>query len=117
MYARKQDRGENMAILHGVVRARAGDTVVIACDEEAGSRIISRQANVLTLEQMRGLHVPGGSIAHVDTLILLRWAIEAGAFSSLREFQKKYRAMVELDEALPREVKRTGLTKRPPWPV
>lgn len=66
---------------------------------------------------MRGQHVAGGQIQHADTPMLLRWAIEAGAFESLEAFVKKYRAMARLDSALPTDVKATGLTGRPPWPL
>ena len=116
MYASRKDRGENMAILHGVLLARAGERVVLVCDEEAGTSKIKQQANVLKMQHMRGQHVAGGQIQHADTLTLLRWAIEAGAFASQSEFLQKYQAMANLDEALPKDVKATGLTRRPPWP-
>ncbi len=116
MYACKNDRGENMAILHGVLLARTGEQVVLVCDEEAGTSKIKQQASVLKMQHSRGQHAPGGRIQHADTLTLLRWAIEAGAFDSQAAFVKKYQAMVNLDEALPKDVKATGLTKRPPWP-
>jgi len=116
MYASTKDRGENMAILHGVLMARAGKQVVLVCDEEAGTAKIKQQANVLKMQHTRGQHVAGGQIQHADTLTLLRWAILAGAFESQAVFVKKYKAMANLDEALPKDVKATGLTKRPPWP-
>lgn len=116
MYASRKDRGENMAILHGVLLARAGERVVLVCDEEAGTSKIKQQASVLKMQHMRGQHVAGGQIQHADTLTLLRWAIEAGAFASQTDFLQKYQAMANLDEALPRDVKATGLTRRPPWP-
>lgn len=116
MYECQKDRGENMAILHGVLLARAGERVILVCDEEAGTSKIKQQARVLMMERMRGQHVAGGQIQHADTLILLRWAIEAGAFASQADFMKKYQAMANLDEALPKDLKATGLTKRPPWP-
>ncbi|WP_205750117.1 hypothetical protein [Cryobacterium sp. SO1] len=116
MYASRKDRGENMAILHGVLLARAGERVVLVCDEEAGTSKIKQQASVLKMQHVRGQHVAGGQIQHADTLTLLRWAIEAGAFASQVAFLKKYQAMANLDEALPKDVKATGLTRRPPWP-
>ncbi len=116
MYASTKDRGENMAILHGVLLARAGEQVVLVCDEEAGTSTIRQQANALRMQHMQGRHEPGGRIQHADTLTLLRWAIEAGSFESQEHFLRKYRAMASLDEALPKDVKATGLTKRPPWP-
>lgn len=116
MYARKKDRGENMAILHGVLLARAGEQVLIVCDEDPGTKIIKKQANALAMQHMRGLHVPAGSIEHADTLQLLSWAIERGGFATRAEFIKKYNAMASLDSALPMDVKSTGLTKSPPWP-
>lgn len=116
MYARNEDRGENMAILHGVLLAREGERVVLVCDEEAGTSKIEQQARVLNMQHMRGQHVAGGQIQHASTLTLLRWAIEVGAFESREAFVKKYRAMANLDSALPKDVKATGLTGRPPWP-
>lgn len=116
MYACKKDRGENMAILHGVLLARAGEHVVLICDENAGTGKIKQQANALRMQQVHNQWAPGGQIQHADTLLLLRWAIEAGAFESQDQFIKKYRVMADLDEALPKDVKVTGLTKRPPWP-
>lgn len=116
MYARSEDRGENMAILHGVLLAREGKRVVLVCDEQAGSSKIEQQARVLKMQHMRGQHVAGGLLQHASTLTLLRWAIEAGAFESQEAFVKKYRAMANLDSALPQDVKKTGLTERPPWP-
>lgn len=116
MYRSTKDRGENMAILHGVLRARTGEHVILVCDEEAGTAKIRQQANALRMQHMRRQHVPGGRIQHADTVTLLRWAIEAGAFDSQQAFLKKYEAMAILDEALPKDVKTTGLTKRPPWP-
>lgn len=117
MYAQTKDRGENMAILHGVIRARAGDRVILICDEEAGSAVIRQQSRRLAFQHMRGQHTPGGAIEHADTLTLLRWAIERGGFQGNRaEFIKRYNRMASLDEALPRDVTETGLTKSPPWP-
>lgn len=115
MYARTKDRGENMAILHGVLLARAGNRVIIICDEEVGTQIVKTQASQLRMHHMRGKHVPGGSIVHASTLTLLRWAIQAGGFESKQQFVKKYNAMAALDEALPKDVKDTGLTERPLW--
>ena len=117
MYAEPKDRGEHMAILHGVLRARAGHEVVLVCDDEAGIAMIKRQARILALEQARGVCKPGGSISHADTVRLLYWAIERGGFKRSRKlFQKKYEAMAGLDQALPRSAKEAGLTKSPPWP-
>lgn len=112
----QKDRGENMAILHGVLLARAGEKVILICDEEAGTSKIKQQARVLQMQHMQGRHVAGGQIQHADTLTLLRWAIEAEAFESVEVFVRKYREMASLDSALPRDVKVTGLTRRPPWP-
>lgn len=116
MYATTADRGENMAILHGVLLARKGHHVVLVCDEEAGTQKINQQAKVLAMQHMQGKHVPGGKIQHASTITLLRWAIELNAFESKDAFIRKYRAMANLDSALPRDVKSTGLTGRPPWP-
>ncbi|PFG33648.1 hypothetical protein [Sanguibacter antarcticus] len=116
MYASRKDRGENMAILHGVLLARTGKKVILVCDEEAGTAKIKQQASVLKMQHMDAKHVPGGEIRHADTPMLLRWAIEAGAFDSLAVFVKKYQAMASLDSALDPDVKKTGLTGRPPWP-
>ena len=116
MYAQTRDRGENMAILHAVSLARKGRTVLVICDEEEGTSTILREANKLKLQQTTGRHTPGGQIPHADTITLLRWAIEGGGFSSIDAFVKKYNAMASLDSSLPREVKKTGLTKSPPWP-
>ncbi len=116
MYKQRADRGENMAILHGVVLAQKGAQVVLVCDEEAGTAKIRQQAGVLQMQHMRGQHVAGGKIQHVTTLTLLKWAIEAGSFASKEAFVKKYKAMAALDSALPTDVKATGLTGRPPWP-
>ncbi|NLE98642.1 MAG: hypothetical protein GX596_11750 [Propionibacterium sp.] len=117
MYAEPKDRGEHMAILHGVLRARSGEQVVLVCDETAGINVIKRQAKVLLAAQARGEHVPGGSIQHADTIQLLRWAIEGGGFNgSRRQFLTKYKAMAALDSSLPLTAKEAGLTKSPPWP-
>lgn len=117
MYAEPKDRGEHMAILHGVLRARAGEQVILVCDEGAGTAMIKRQAQVLLAEQGKGEHSPGGSIQHADTIQLLRWAIESGGFNgSRKKFLKKYKAMAALDSALPLTAKEAGLTKSPPWP-
>ncbi|MGP7813704.1 hypothetical protein [Glutamicibacter soli] len=116
LYATRADRGENMAILHGVLLARKGNHVVLVCDEEAGTAKITQQAKVLAMQHVQGRHVPGGKIQHASTLTLLRWAIESNAFKSKDEFIRKYRAMSGLDSALPRDVKSTGLTGSPPWP-
>lgn len=115
MYACRKDRGENMAVLHGVLLARTGEKVILVCDEVAGTSKIKQQAIALRMQHMRGQHVAGGQIQHANTLMLLRWAIEAGAFASQEAFVKKYRAMASLDSALPTDVKATGLTGRPPW--
>lgn len=117
MYAQPKDRGEHMAILHGVVLARAGQKVLLVCDEEAGTAMIKKQQRLLAFQQMKGQHAPGGSIHHADTIQLLHWAIENGGFGGDRQvFLKRYRAMAALDSALPQDVKQTGLTKSPPWP-
>ncbi|MDI9589043.1 MAG: hypothetical protein QM234_08860 [Acidobacteriota bacterium] len=116
MYSQRKDRGENMAILHGVVKARAGEKVLLVCDEEAGTQIIKKQASLLQMQHMQGRHTPGGKIEHADTLTLLRWAIEGEHFDSKEHFLKKYHAMASLDEALPKDVSKTGLLKSPPWP-
>ena len=116
LYSEKSDLGERMAVLHAVRLARSGASVIVVCDDEGGIAMIERQARVLRMQHMQGLHTPGGRIQHADTLKLLRWAIEADAFQSQDEFLTKYAAMVELDEALPRDVKSTGLMKSPPWP-
>ncbi|MGJ9609646.1 hypothetical protein, partial [Actinotignum sp. GS-2025c] len=116
MYSHTKDRGENMAILHGVLLARSGKKVVLVCDEENGTFLIKKQARLLMIQHQRGLHVPGGAIAHATTITLLQWAIERGGFKNRAEFIKKYHAMASLDEALPKDIKATGLTKSPPWP-
>lgn len=117
MYANPKDRGEHMAILHGVLRARAGEEVILVCDEAAGSTMIKRQAKVLIAEQARGRHSPGGSIQHADTIQLLRWAIQGGGFKGSRtHFLKKYKAMAALDSSMPLTAKGAGLTTSPPWP-
>ncbi|AZA09900.1 hypothetical protein [Corynebacterium pseudopelargi] len=117
MYAQLKDRGENMAILHGVLLARAGHKVLLVCDEEAGTAMIKNQQRALAMQQLRRQHTPGGSIRHADTLQLLRWAIENGGFKNdMQVFLRRYQAMAALDSALPRDVKDTGLTKSPPWP-
>ncbi|MCG7231322.1 hypothetical protein D8M20_03840 [Corynebacterium propinquum] len=117
MYAEPKDRGEHMAILHGVLRARAGEQVILVCDETAGTNVIKQQAKVLTQSQRRGQFSPGGSIQHADTIKLLRWAIEGGGFNGSREqFLTKYKAMAALDSSMPHTAKEVGLTKSPPWP-
>lgn len=117
MYASKKDRGENMAILHGVLLARAGEKVILICDDQAGTSKIKQQARLLKMQHMQGRHVVGGQIQHANTLMLLRWAIEAESFGSQGAFLGKYRMMANLDSALPQDVKETGLTRRPPWPA
>ncbi|OFT67630.1 hypothetical protein HMPREF3145_11005 [Corynebacterium sp. HMSC05C01] len=117
MYKQTRDRGENMAILHAVALARKGEHVIVVCDEEVGTAKIRRESNALKMQQTFGHHIPGGRIQHADTITLLRWAIEANAFDSHEAFLKKYQAMTSLDEALPKDVKTTGLTGRPPWPL
>lgn len=117
MYADQKDRGEHMAILHGVVRARAGEQVIIVCDEEAGTNVIKRQAKALIAAQQEGMYSAGGSIQHADTIQLLRWAIERGGFKGSRQkFLSKYAAMAALDSSMPYSAKQLGLTKSPPWP-
>lgn len=117
MYANPEDRGEHMVILHGVIRARAGEEVILVCDETAGTNMIKRQAKLLIAEQRRGKHPPGGSIQHADTIQLLRWAIERGGFRGSRtHFLKKYKVMAALDSSMPWTAKEAGLTKSPPWP-
>lgn len=117
MYAEPKDRGEHMAILHGVLHARSGEQVILVCDEKAGTSVIKRQAKRLLVAQARGEHVPGGSIHHADTIQLLRWAIKGGGFNGSRQqFLRKYKAMAELDSSLPLTAKEEGLTKSPPWP-
>jgi hypothetical protein len=116
MYSHRKDRGENMAILHGVLLARAGEKVLLVCDEEAGTQLIKKQARLLAMQHVQGQHTPGGKIEHADTLTLLSWAIEGGYFDSREHFLKKYHAMATLDEALPRDVSTTDLLKSPPWP-
>ncbi|MDK4228861.1 hypothetical protein [Corynebacterium pseudodiphtheriticum] len=117
MYAEPKDRGEHMAILHGVLRARAGEQVILVCDEIAGTNVIKQQAKVLTQAQRRGQFSPGGSIQHADTIQLLWWAIEGGGFNGSREqFLTKYKAMAALDSSMPLTAKKVGLTKSPPWP-
>lgn len=117
MYAEPKDRGEHMAILHGVLRARAGEQVILVCDEIAGTNVINRQAQVLAAAQDRGVYLPGGSIQHADTIQLLRWAIEGGGFNGSRQrFLVKYKAMSSLDSSMPLTAKEAGLTQSPPWP-
>lgn len=117
MYADHKDRGEHMAILHGVVRARTGEQVIIVCDEEAGTNVIKRQAKALIAAQQKGMYLAGGSIQHADTIQLLRWAIERGGFNGSRKrFLTKYKAMAALDSSMPYSAKQLGLTKSPPWP-
>lgn len=117
MYANPKDRGEHMANLHGVLWARAGEVVILVCDETAGTNVIKRQARVLIAEQRRGKHLPGGSIRHADTIQLLHWAIERGGFNGSRQlFLKKYETMAALDSSMPLTAKEAGLTKSPPWP-
>ena len=117
MYADLKDRGEHMAILHGVLRARSGEQVILVCDEEAGTNVIKRQAKALIAAQQRGMYSSGGSIQHADTIQLLRWAIERGCFNGNRQnFLTKYKAMAALDSSMPYSAKELGLTKSPPWP-
>lgn len=117
MYADTIDRGEHMAILHGVIHARQGEDVIVACDDEAGSIIIQAQENALVAAQARGECSPNGSIKHVNSIQLLRWAIEGGGFSgSRKQFLAKYDAMAALDSSMPLSAKQEGLTKSPPWP-
>lgn len=117
MYADHKDRGEHMAILHGVLRARSGEQVILVCDEEAGTNVIKRQAKALIAAQQRGMYSSGGSIQHADTIQLLRWAIERGGFNGNRQkFLTKYKAMAALDSSMPYSAKELGLTKSPPWP-
>lgn len=40
MYESRKDRGENMAILHGVLLARRGEQVLIVCDDQTGVAMI-----------------------------------------------------------------------------
>lgn len=115
MYSQTKDRGETMAILHGVLAARSGEQVLIVCDDEAGIRMIERQSAILREQQSRGIYDSSGSISHADTLTLLRWAIQNGAFESKTEFLKRYERMASLDEALPKEVKETDLTSPHLW--
>ena len=115
MYSQTKDRGETMAILHGVLAARSGEQVLIVCDDEAGIRTIERQSAILREQQSRGLYNSGGSISHADTLTLLRWAIQNGAFESKTEFLKRYERMASLDEALPKEIKKTDLLSPHLW--
>lgn len=116
MYRQTRDRGENMAILHAVSLAREGNKVYVACDEESETGIIKREANALKMQQMFGHHVPGGSIEHIDTRKLLKWAIENGAFESRELFLAKYDRMAKLDASMPETAKEAGLTGSPPWP-
>lgn len=106
-----EDSGEEFAILHGVLEARAGEDVVIICDDEGGRADIERVAK----EHSADSRYNGGSIKLADTLMLLEWAIQNGAFKSRKDFLTKYKLMSELDSALPRKVKDTGLTTSPPW--
>lgn len=97
--------------------ARAGEQVILVCDETAGTNVIKQQAKVLTQAQRRGQFSPGGSIQHADTIQLLWWAIEGGGFNGSREqFLTKYKAMAALDSSMPLTAKKVGLTKSPPWP-
>lgn len=116
LYAEKKDLGERMAVLHAVRLARAGESVVVVCDDEGGIALIKQHARLLQMQHMRHLHTPGGSIRHADTVTILGWAIQAGAFADRAELTTKYRAMVSLDEALPRDLTTTGLLTSPPWP-
>lgn len=115
MYAQRKDRGENMAILHGVLRARAGHKVILICDDEGGIALIRRQASILRMQHMQGLHVPGGQIQLAKTVTLLEWAIQSGKFESKEQLIKKYQAMAQLDSALPSDIKDTGLLNRSLW--
>ena len=100
MYADLKDRGEHMAILHGVLRARSGEQVILVCDEEAGTNVIKRQAKVLIAAQRRGMY-----------------SIENGGFDGNRQkFLTKYKAMAAFDSSMPYSAKYLGLTKSPPWP-
>lgn len=116
LYAEKRDLGERMAVLHAVRLARSGESVLVVCDDEGGIADLEKQSRLLRMQHMHGLHAPGGSIRHAGTETILRWAIEAGAFTTRTEFTTKYQAMVALDEALPRDLVSTGLLKSPPWP-
>lgn len=116
MYAQAKDRGEKMAIIHGVVRAQNGHHVVLVCDDDGGATMVKKQARILSTRQMRGLAQPGGRLQHASTLTVLRWAIENGSFRDRGDFRKKYERMAALDEALNRDVRETGLLDSPPWP-
>ncbi|MDO5722122.1 MAG: hypothetical protein Q4P06_06230 [Actinomycetaceae bacterium] len=62
MYSQSKDRGKNMAILHGALRARAGHKVILICDDEGGIALIRKQASILRMQHLLGLHTPGGQI-------------------------------------------------------
>lgn len=116
LYRHKKDLGENMMLLHGLSRAHAGEKVVLICDDQGGIAKAEEQIRVLRHRQHLGTGPAEGSLSYAKTTSLLHWAIEVGSFKSQEHFIKKYNMMAELDEALPKKVKDTGLTKRPPWP-
>lgn len=116
VYAHPRDLGETMAVLHGLVAAEHGAEVVIACDDGAGKELIVRQQKFINLMRVRGRCKGCGSIRHVDTLELLRWAIAAdGGFTDKARFRAKYREMANLDSALPPDLNDTDLMKRSLW--
>lgn len=117
MYKISKDRGETMALLHGLILARRGDKVTIVCDDDPARVTIQREANKLKLQQMQKKCPPGGEITLATTLDLLDWAIRSGSFETRNDFLAKYNLMAQLDSALPQQAKSAGLTGSPPWPA
>lgn len=106
----RQDLGEKMALLHASVEAQVGREVVLCCDDGPAQQLIAREA-----ARLRRLSVPG-SIQVVDSIQILRWAIEAGAIKDKAILRQRYDRMAGLDESLPKNIRSTPLLDSPPWP-
>lgn len=104
------DLGERMALLHTSVKAQEGEHVVLLCDDGPAQALIRREAARLTRLGATG------TVAVADTLLILEWAIQAGAVPSRVELRKAYARMADVDESLPKSINRTALLGSPPWP-
>lgn len=84
--------------------------MVLLCDDGPARALIRREAARLTRLGA------SGTVTVAGTLLVLEWAIQAGAIPSKNVLRAADARMTALDDSLPKDIKQTALLGSPPWP-
>lgn len=107
-----QDLGETMVIAHAVVAAEAGADVIILIDERRGTQIAAREQE--RLKRLQAAEKPVGNIRLVNTITVLKTAVNRGHVSRKSDMRSIYDRLRGLDDGLP-PISGTGLLSSELW--